>query len=264
MSESKRLKLGLKFFALTLLVACLLFFLNGNTQTLLGAAQSETPIVTADLQPDAPLHISSIEVSVSRPNGAQPDFEQASVSALITNIGSRPVCAFAIGHGPAGVSNKSGVMFLNILSLNQVLQPGQSQSFHIVSAPLSTMSGGLRLAVDYAEFGDGTAWGPDKFNIAQQLSGQRAGASAAKAHFRQLLMKEGLVAAIDKLGGDSEADGQEISTPRGHSPDWEAGFRTGYKISRNRLRRAQAKGGRAELENELQQAYDASERRQYR
>ncbi|HJU53729.1 MAG TPA: VWA domain-containing protein [Pyrinomonadaceae bacterium] len=264
MRESNRLKLGLKFFALTLLVAGLLFFLDGKTQALLGARQSENPVVTAELQPDAPLHISSIEVSVSRPNSAQPDFEQAKVSAVITNISSKTICAFAISHGPASASNKSGVMFLNIMSLNQVLQPGQSKSFHIVSVPLNAMADGLRLAVDYTEFSDGTAWGPNKFDIAQQLSGQRAGASAAKAHSRKLLMQEGLVSVLNNLGSDNAADDEEISVPRGHSKNWEEGFRTGYKISRNRLRRAQAKGGRTELENELQQAYDALERRQNR
>jgi hypothetical protein len=255
--------LWLKFFTLTILIACLIFFLNSKTQALLGATQSQAIVVSADSQPDAPLHISSIEVSVSRPNIADPDFEQAKVTAVITNVGSMPVSAFAISHGSANTSNKSGVMFLNIMSLNEALQPGQSKTYHIVSLPLKPVADGLNLAVDYTEFTDGTTWGPDKFNVAQKLAGQRAGARAAKAHFRGLLKKGGPTAVMYSLGEDNTTTDEDISIPRGNSRDWEDGFHTGYKVSRNRLRSAQTKG-EAEFETELQKPYDASERRHNR
>lgn len=249
--------ISMRFLALLILIACLVFFSNGKTEVLLGMSQSNTLTVISEQQSDSPLQISSIEVSSSRPDIAQPEFELVKVTALITNIGNSPIAAFAISHGTLNDSKKTGVMFLNFMTADQSLQPGQSKTFAIFSSPSNKVNGPLGLAIDYVEFIDGKKWGDDKLKTSQQLLGQRAGAKGAKTYFSKLLKERGREAIKSEISNNSD----EITVPQGNPPNWEDGYRTGFKITRNRLRKADEKGGQVQLEKELQTPFDATEGR---
>lgn len=246
-----------KFLALSVLIICLIFFSNSKTKVLFGKPQLNALTVIAEQQPDSPLQISSIEVSSSKPDISQPDFELAKVTALVTNIGNTPISAFAISHGTLNDSKKTGVMFLNFMTADQSLQPGQSKTFVIVSLPSNKVNEPLGLAVDYVEFIDGKKWGDDKLKTSQQLLGQRDGAKAARIYFSKLLKERGREAIRSEISNGSD----EIPVPQGYPPNREDGFRTGFIITRNRLQKADEKGGLMQLEKELQTPFDATEGR---
>jgi len=209
--------------------------------------------VSVEPQLDVPLDISSVRIDSTQPDYLRPDFVVVSVSAVLTNISHATIDALAVSHGTRGETGKSGVMFANILSLDQVLQPGQSKTLTLVTKPQQELALGLTLAVDFVEFTDGTTWGADKFNSAEQLAGQRAGAATEKATLFKLLKERGLTDVVNRLTTDSP----NIFTPSGHTAQWEDGFRMGSAILRNRLHHAHEKGGAPQLEVELQQPYDA-------
>jgi hypothetical protein len=213
------------------------------------------PIVTVQTQLDSPLRISTTEVTSTDP--LTPGF-----NFTITNTSNRLIRAYAIRHDTSsdlGENSGSGLMFFHLSSIESLLKPSQAiQETHPASATYSQPVKTIILSIDFVEFDDGSTWGADTFKSADRLAGQRAGGHAAINKLRSIL-RAGGPAAVVRAMTTEEAN---ASPQSGGSKEWQDGFQAGFGIVRNRLQRAQNKGGLAAVAAELDQPFDASEGRQ--
>ena len=185
-------------------------------------------------QPDSPLSIRTNRIIFDDPY--KPSFEYT-----VVNNNDKPVRAYTI-------RKDDGLTGSNLSMLNSPLQPGQSQweasGDTSYSEPVQT----ILLSVDFVEFTDGTAWGPDTTRSYQRLAGIRAGMSVERTRLLTIFNDDG----VAKLSRDLDAE-LEINPPQGNSPEWSDGFRTGTLQYRARLRRTRTQGGAPLLESILRQ-----------
>lgn len=220
-------------------------------QSLQDAPAREKPATRVQELAGAPLRL-SVETK-----WAAPDREMLEVYFTVTNVGSSPVRAYAVRVARGVETHEGGGCFFNnIEKAAKVLQPNQSvgrSTWRPVPAADAEIP--VELTVDFVEFADGTVWGADSCQGAERLGGLRAGARAAKAHFKKKLNEKGVVALVKKLYDDDPA----LAPPEGHSDAWNAGFRGAVNSFRERIRQANVEGGGPEVEAALQRPFDASD-----
>jgi hypothetical protein len=155
-----------------------------NTQQLPSDNGSrEKPAVKVQEMPDAPLRL-SVETK-----WATPDQQMLEVYFKVTNVGSRPVRAYAVrvNHG-AEAQEDGGCSLNDTEKAGKILQPNQSAGRSTWRpVPLSDTQTSIDLTLDFVEFSDGSTWGVDSCQSAERLGGLRAGARAAKLRFKKKL-----------------------------------------------------------------------------
>ena len=197
-------------------------------------ASAQTVQLTVKSQPDSPVSIRTARIIFDDPH--QPGFEYT-----IVNNNDKPIRAYTIRQD-------DGLTGSNLSMLNLPLQPGQSAWEASGNTTYSEPVQAIRLSVDFVEFTDGTAWGPDTTRSSQRLAGIRAGMSVERNRLLTIFNDDGIAKLISDL--DAEL---EINPPQGNSPEWSEGFRTGTVQYRARLRRTRKQGGTPSLESILRQ-----------
>jgi hypothetical protein len=250
MSQVDKHRLLIKLLTLSILVACLLIFSNDVNHPLLAISkksQEPPPSVLVRPQQSVPLRISSTVINSNNP--LEPE-----VSFIVKNISGKPVGAYAIRYvATFGRANSEGVIVRNSNSVHSNLQPGQWEEGSLNGDTYSDAVQNIELIVDFVEFTDGTTWGQDKFETAERLAGQRAGARAETDRLLKLEQAKGSAALIDAISREDT----NINPPADRSPAWINGFREGINFKRGRLRRANIQRGMNGVANELQQPFDA-------
>ncbi len=248
MSQADKHRLSIKFLTLIILLAYLVIISSRANYTLFAFKKPQGPIPSVSVQPqiNVPLRISSIAVDSADPL-------EPKVTYTVENISGKPVVAYAIRHRVRfGGATSEGVVVRNSNSVSSVLQAGQSEQASLEGDAYSDAVQSISLAVDFVEFTSGTVWGEDKFQTAERLAGQRAGAQAEVSHLRKIERMKGYAALIDAI-----MDGTDISPPSDHSPAWVDGFREGINFKWGRLRRANIEAGLNGVLTELQRPFDA-------
>lgn len=214
-------------------------------------AAREKPAAKVQEFADAPLSLSV------KTKWATPDQEMLEVYFTVTNVGSRPVRAYAVRVARGVEAQEGGGCFFNSIDrAAKILQPNQSLGRSTWRpVPASDAETPVELTLDFVEFADGTVWGADGCQAAERLGGLRAGARAAKAHFKKRLAEKGLDALVQRLYADDPA----LGTPEGHSDAWKAGFRGAINTYRERIRQANVEGGLPEVEATLQRPFDTTD-----
>lgn len=214
-------------------------------------AVREKPAVKVQEMPDAPLRL-SVETK-----WATPDQQMLEVYFKVTNVGSRPVRAYAVRVSHGVEAQQDGGCSLNDTEkAGKILQPNRSAGRSTWRpVPLSDTQTSIDLTLDFVEFSDGSTWGVDSCQSAERLSGLRAGAHAAKLRFKKKLDESG----IDTLLAQLYANDPDLAPPEGHSDAWKAGFRGAINTLRERVRQANVEGGLPDVEAALQRPFDASE-----
>lgn len=214
-------------------------------------AAREKPAVNVQATADAPLRISA------ETKWATSDQQMLEVYFIVKNIGRKPVRAYTVrvSHGTE-MEEGDGCFLNSIERVGKILQPDHSAGRSTWRpVPLSGFQPAIDLALDFAEFTDGSTWGVDSCQSVERLSGLRAGARAAKLQFKRKLNEKG----VDALLKDLYTDDPDLALPEGHSDAWKAGFRGAVSSLRERIRQANEEGGPPEIEAALQRPFDASE-----
>jgi hypothetical protein len=249
MSRADKHRFLIKILTLSILVACLVIFSKNANYARFAAlhkAQEQSFNVSVPQQQNVPLRIYSIVAKSA--NQQQPE-----LIYMVENVSDKPISAYAIRHSVIfGGANSEGVMVRNSNSTSAVLQPGQSEQGSLEGESYSEAVRDINLLVDFVEFTDGTTWGPDKFQTAERLAGQRAGAQAVTEHLLKLEQTQGSAALIDAVNMEDT----RITPPLDHSPAWNEGFHEGINFKRGRLQRANKQGGATGIINELSQPFD--------
>jgi hypothetical protein len=248
MPATDKLRMIFKLFTLGILASCLVLLRINQSQGTSSSSQQQIRLI-AEPQTDAPLRVSSIVNSSSNPLAPQLMFS-------VENIGKKDINAYAIRHiALFGGAQSEGVSLSNILQKNRVLQPGQSVHATLEGDEYSAPVIEVTLIIDFVEFTDGQTWGADKSKSGERLTGMRAGAQAETERILSLARGKGTSAIVEAIMANSES----LTAPTGRSSQWTEGFREGVGFRHSQLVRAIQQG--ANIEEELQRPYDASEKR---
>jgi len=214
---------------------------------------SQSPTVLVGTQPDSPLVITVGLVDTLDPLSPQ-------ITYAIQNISDKPIRAFTVLEETATKSSRNkGSTIINITSATKILQRGQMEQNtfigHRFGDPLLT----LTLSIDFVEFEDGTTWGQDTQQSAENLAGQRVGGRETIKKLRELMLTQGSVNVANLVSGKNV---EIVAPPSDQSEPWRYGFQTGHNVVLRRLKVAYEKGGSRDLVSELRKQFDASEGRQ--
>lgn len=228
-----------------------LFAFNLAAQELITAGRTQPAKVEVRTQADAPITITSINVTSSNPK--QPVFTYEAA-----NSKDKPISAYAIRHDVIiGTTETSGVSLTSLWTVNSLLYPQTRSLEEFGGTTYGATVNNVVLSVDFVEFADGSTWGSDSFKMSEKLAGRRAGGRAALQMFRNKSKAHGLATVSDDLEEDLSIDPQADK-----SPLWKDGFGEGVRIVRVRLQHAKRKGGIPALDLELLQPFDLSDGRQ--
>ena len=217
----------------------LIFALNAFAQT----------EITISPQPNSPLQISDIDSKwrVST-DDKEHQWNMLSVEFAVQNIGNKAVRAYTIcivedrGLGGSAFSYPTSVLF----EPKQTRQNGLGE-YGYLKTPES-----IKLVVDFVEFADGTTWGEDSSESAQQLIGLRAGAEMLLDYLKNINKQDGIEAVIKAL----DATKDTVPLPENQNYIWQRGFRTGISVITVRFKKIYEKQGIKALEKELQKPFD--------
>jgi hypothetical protein len=207
------------------------------------------PKVSVDLQPDSSLEVTAKTKWVNvNPAGIE-------IAIKIRNISSdKAVRAYATRTARTTEEPLAGCFLINVSKPGKVLQPGQSEVRSTWRGyPLDSRSP-LPMFIDYVEFTDGTAWGPDVCKSAQYLAGARAGALALAERLQKVL-DDGGAGAVMKTLKETVAT---IEAPPNESKSWQTGFFAGVNCKADSLRDAFSDGGLPEVEPAIKRPFDAA------
>lgn len=202
-------------------------------------------------QPDSPLLVSLSKTQ----NLPEPELD-----LLVQNKGDKVIRAYTIAHEVVSKHSKAeGINFRNLRAVENLFLPNQSVTEIVegFTQPNSEPIESINVYIDFVEFDDGTTWGQDKFQSAELLAGQRAGAHAALDYLNKS-QKEGGVMALTRIG---KLNSIPIAAPPNHSAQWLEGFRSGASIIQERFRSALNTGNLNEAEAVLHKPFDTSDRR---
>ena len=241
-----------RFLALGVLTLCLSILSRSSVSKPLASTkvampspvQTQSPSVTAQTQPGAPLVISS-------PRIISWDGQNLEVAIDLVNVSIKPIRAYAIKQGLEGEKTRSGqVMFTSLdLTNSSALQPNQLTTNFDVYQASSGKEDHVIFFVDYVEFSDGTRWGLDSANVADRSAGQRAAAYILSKRLLKILNAGNPADVMTAI----QRGATNIEPPSGRSTEWKEGFRLACKSIERHLKRAQMRGGLNQIDQELRQ-----------
>ena len=209
------------------------------------AAQTQEPTITAEIQADSPLAITSFASAGRMALNSQ----FIEFGFYVINVSSKPIRAFAIKQeiSAGGTKLGGGVTLHNPQLANSLLLSSQSTFIGGTSNVNPGKQNIITLSVDFVEFSDGSKWGVDSVKSAERTAGQRAAAHFVSQRLLQVL-NEGKVEDVMR---EIEGGTANIEPPSDQSQEWKEGFRAGRVVVLNRLKRAKEQHGASELEREL-------------
>ena len=238
-----------------LFLSLTLFAEVGNSQTTSPNKGSEPervkPVITVQDQPGTPLKISKVETQ-----WATPDYQILEIYVGVENVSELEISSYGwrMDKGD-GSQDKDGCFMYNLPAPGKTLKKGDSDGKSTWRKfPLDSPTPSITLSVDFVEFGDGSTWGADFCRTAENLSGLRAGALAAKDKFAQIRQEVDDKGLINLL----KQDALKVEVPDGHSTVWVAAFREGVRRLFDKLREANQEGGLPEVERVVRLPFDAS------
>ena len=222
------------------------------------SAQTEISVYP---QSDSPLQISNV---VQRSETSVDDlgrtWESLIVNYTIQNVSDKTIRAytlrefsgeFDIDVGGVVSSYKlsgGGIFIPNQLSNEQM---GESSST-LVTPGSPQLRENFKLAVDFIEFTDGSTWGKDLSNSAQQFAGIKAGIKTVLESIKKSNQQGGIKSVIKILN-----EMKELTLPAEQNEKWKRGFRIGSNGMKSQLKRAYESGGNKGAEDELQKSFAA-------
>ena len=204
-----------------LLVFASLWLSRGTTRALLMSGQSlkreQSPSIIITPQDGAPLQILSTWIASAKPQSFR-------LMAQVQNQSVKGIRAYLINSQIAGSKQQNGhSQLINLTQRSAFWQPTEIRTVELGDS-LKEQVKSVRLTVDFIEFADGTAWGPDSANSRDLLAGQREGARLTRQHLRGLMQNKGQEAMALEI---QTGDGSQVETAiKGkHSGQWIEGFR---------------------------------------
>lgn len=204
--------------------------------------QPQSPLVTAQAQPGAPLVISSPRIITW-------DGHELETAIDLINISNKPIRAYAIKQFFRGQEDESGkVMFVSLdLTNSPELLPNDLTTTFDVAQTGSDKKLNVMFLIDYVEFSDGTSWGPDSTNLAERSAGQRAGANIATKRFLKIRSTGNAADVVRAINAGVPFP----EPPAGRSDEWKEGFRQGCRSIAAQLKGVEKKGNLSEVDREL-------------
>lgn len=214
-------------------------------------------VVSVYPQPDSPLQLSSVVLkqrTMTDDNGRE--WYMLSVKFVSQNVSNKTIRAYTIQEFEGDLTDKAGGTALSYSpSPLGWLKPNQlrSEGFGENSRSSEPQNQGVKLAVDFVEFTDGSTWGRDVSKSAEQIAGMRAGAKASLEYLRKINEQSGNEAVIQALD-----ETNVLMPPENQSDIWKRGFRSGASNIKYRVKRAYENEGIKGAEAELQKPFDTS------
>jgi hypothetical protein len=221
-------------------------------------AQTEISIYP---QPDSPLQISNVvQRSEKFTDDMGREWEKLIVNFTLQNICDKTIRAYTLREFSGEFDTHLGsVIAAYKLSGDEIFKPNQfsneqiGESSSTLSTPSSTkFRENFKLAVDFIEFTDGTTWGKDLSNSAQQIAGIKTGIKKILESLKEANHQGGIEAVIKTLN-----EMKELSPPDDQSTIWKRGFRTGANSIKSSVKRAYETAGKKAAEIEFQKHSDA-------
>lgn len=228
------LKLIFKLSTLCGLSICLWIFASG--------ALTQSSKLTVENRQDSPLQISSFQIDLTYSETS------SDVTLMLTSSSLKPVRAFTIASS-VGQEKTSAVLITTdtdeqMWHFNEI-KPIKIRKSH------DEIQNGVKLSIDFIEFSDGSTWGPDSFNSADDLAGEDVGLRSSVQSLSEISKTKGLNALTNNV---------DIPTPPGKSLSWQRGFQRGTRTVSERLNRAYKKGGQEQLQAEWERLLADSKR----
>lgn len=220
------LKLVFKLLTLAVLAIWLCVFTIG--------AVVQSPRLTIETQPESPVQLSNFQIAPSDLAGS------SVVTLMVTNVSISDVRAFAVAISRG--KSTTGVLLINAHNDQQLLRANEIKPITVQKSDQEILDG-LKFSIDFVEFADGSKWGPDTFDSANSLAGEREGIREAIGVLAGRLKNQGVIT----LSGDLEQTISAISMPPAHSANWNQGYQRGVNTILARLKRALEKGGQEKL-----------------
>jgi hypothetical protein len=192
-------------------------------------------------QSKSPMRINILKVDTEDSYSPQVEFS-------VTNISEQSISAYSISYeAKVGNSSVGGMTLTN--NQENILYPSQSRTETINGLPKSSEPiSHIMLMVDYVEFTNNLSWGPDTYQSAELLDGQRTGMSAERNYLSELLKTRGPASVIEAYNNEED----RVIFPKQHSQKWLEGFRSGKATVRSRLQHSIKTGTSDEIRSELQ------------
>lgn len=221
-------------------------------------AQTE---ISVYLQLDSPLQILNV---VQRSNRSTDNegkiWENQTVDFTLQNVSSKTIRAYTFRQFSGEFDTDLGsVMSAYKLSAEGIFKPNQvsneqigGSSFTLIDPDSPQIKESSKLAVDFIEFTDGSTWGKDLSNSAQQLAGIKTGIKMTLDSLK-VSKQQGSIELVIKTLNEMK----EPSPPDEQSEKWKRGFGIGAKTMKSIIKRAFETGGNKGAEIELQKYSDA-------
>ncbi len=214
-------------------------------------AQTEVSVYP---QPDSPLQILNVVPSSRKStDDTGREWNMLTVDFTLQNVGDKTIRAYTIREFSREFdTDLGGVIFSYKLSAEGILKPNQSSNQQIGEFGSTQVQENFRLAVDFIEFTDGSTWGKDLSNSAQQLAGLKTGIKMVLESLKESNQQGGIEAVIKTLN-----EMKELSPPDEQSATWKRGFRSGSNTMKSIIKRAYETAGKKGAEIEFQKYSDA-------
>jgi hypothetical protein len=215
------------------------------------SAQTEVVIY---LQSDSPLQISNVVTKTRKSmDDAGKEWNMLAVDFLVQNVGDKPIRAYTIREFSREFdSDLGGTISSFRLPAVATLKSNQSADEHLGETGSTVVSENFYLAVDFFEFADGSTWGKDLSNSAQQFAGIKTAIKTILGSLKEANQQGGIEAVIKTLN-----EMKELLPPDEQSEKWKRGFRIGANSIKSRLKRIYETEGKKGAEIELQKSFDA-------
>jgi hypothetical protein len=213
-------------------------------------AQTEVSIYP---QSDSPLLLSNIVPKWRKSiDDRQQEWNMLSVEFISQNVSDKTIRSYAIRQFSGDFDKDLGlVQFSFTLKDSGLSQPNQLINEEIGEEGFSKLSLIIKIAVDFVEFTDGSTWGNDLSNSAQQLAGVKAGVKAFLEQLNEIKKQNGIQDVIKTLD-----ETNELLPPDDKSGNWKRGFRSGANAVKRNIKRAYEKEGINGIESELQKSFN--------
>ncbi len=216
-------------------------------------ASAQTEILVYP-QSDSPLQISNIRQKWRTSN----DYQEREISLLtieynLQNISDKAIRAYTIREFSREFDTDLGATISSyMLPADRSLEAYQFTDEQLGDIGSAGEKQTFKLAVDFIEFTDGSTWGKDLSNSAQQFAGIKAGIKTVLESIKKSNQQGGIKSVIKILN-----EMKELTLPAEQNEKRKRGFRIGSNGMKSQLKRAYESGGNKGAEDELQKSFAA-------
>lgn len=211
--------------------------------------------VTIHEQPDSPLQLSNVVARWRKTKDIkEEEWNILTVNFISQNVSDKTIRAYTIRQFSGESGDNGGLSsFSYSLTTSGLLKPNQLLNQDIGEQGFLNPPENIKIGVDFVEFTDGSTWGKDNSNSAQQLAGIKAGVKATLEYLREINKQNGIEAVIEEL-----SEMKELLPPEDKSVIWKRGYQNGVRYIKLKIKRAFEKDRIKAVEAELQNPFDIS------